>query len=114
MAGNSVGEQLVKSQMVSLYGKTVQKDFNTKAKLWNENTLQKNFTEDLKFEKIRDDQYYVEVKNELKEMHITQEDKDTEIDDENKHKKTNTTSLMPSHLGVFILAHSKRIMNNFI
>ena len=38
-----------------------------------------------------------------------------EITDVIDHSQSNgTTKLLPSHLGVFILSHPKRIMNNFI
>ena len=40
---------------------------------------------------------------------------ENEITDVIDHSQSSgTTKLLPSHLGVFILSHSKRIMNNFI
>lgn len=90
--GNKVGYALVKLLLNSLYGKMVQKDINTKTHLWNEQTLKKNYTDDIKYEKIYSDKYYVEedIGDSLPEI------------------------LMPSHLGSFILSHSKRIMNDVI
>ena len=89
---NKVGYAIVKLLLVSLYGKMVQKDIKTKTHLWNENTLKKNYTDNVKYEKIGDDLYYVEedIGDDLPKL------------------------LMPSHLGSFILSHSKRIMNNVI
>ena len=100
---NKVGDSLVKLLLNSLYGKMIQKDMNTKAHIWNDNTFNNRYDPDLlkKFERINDDQYYVEMKKEI-----------TDVID---HSQSNgTTKLLPSHLGVFILSHSKRIMNNFI
>ena len=90
--GNKVGYALVKLLLNALYGKMVQKDINTKNHLWNEETLKKNYTDDIKYEKISNEKYYVE------------EDLGDNLPD----------LLMPSHLGSFILSHSKRIMNDVI
>lgn len=89
---NKVGYALVKLLLNALYGKMVQKDINTKTHLWNEETLKKNYTDDIKYQKIYDDKYYIEedIGDSLPKL------------------------LMPSHLGSFILSHSKRIMNDVI
>jgi len=101
--GNTVGDELIKLLMNSLYGKTVQKDITTKYHLWNENTLRKNFTQEVKdYEKLNDEQYLAKVEMEDDEFLKTNIVKDGK------------TSFMPSHLGSFILSHSRRIMNNFI
>ena len=76
---------------------------NTKAHIWNGNTFNNRCDPDLlkKFERINDEQYYVEMEKKI-----------TDVVD--RSLSDGTTKLLPSHLGVFILSHSKRIMNNFI
>jgi hypothetical protein len=104
--GNVVGSELIKLLLNSLYGKTVQKDIVTNYHLWNENTLRKNYTTDVKnFEEVQNDLYLVEINN-----------SEDEFIDKNiiNYRGKKCTSLMPSHLGAFILSHSKRIMNNYI
>ncbi|ESO91852.1 hypothetical protein LOTGIDRAFT_163211 [Lottia gigantea] len=93
--GNIVGSNCVKLLGNSLYGKSIQKDRNTRNHLWNEVTFQTNY------EKINDTQYLVET--EIEEKEITAED-----------HSTKSTGVTPSHLGSFVLSHSKKIMNNFI
>ncbi|ESO87379.1 hypothetical protein LOTGIDRAFT_166527 [Lottia gigantea] len=85
----------------SLYGKSIQKDIFTTRHLWNEATLQVNFDSRVKtyLIKINDTQYIVET--EIEEKEITTKD-------------SKSTRLTPSHLGSFVLSHSKKIMNNFI
>ncbi|ESO93917.1 hypothetical protein LOTGIDRAFT_153390 [Lottia gigantea] len=98
--GNIVGSNCMKLLGNSLYGKSIQKDLFTTRHLWNEATLQANFDSPVKtYEKINDTQYIVET--EIEEKEITTED-------------SKSTRLTPSHLGSFVLSHSKKIMNNFI
>ncbi|ESP04491.1 hypothetical protein LOTGIDRAFT_170735 [Lottia gigantea] len=98
--GNIVGSNCMKLLGNSLYGKSIQKDIFTTRHLWNEATLQANFDSRVKtYEKINDTQYVVET--EIEEKEITTED-------------SKSTRLTPSHLGSFVLSHSKKIMNNFI
>ncbi|ESO87634.1 hypothetical protein LOTGIDRAFT_175942 [Lottia gigantea] len=97
--GNIVGSNCMKLLCNSLYGKSIQKDRNTRNHLWN---FQANFDSLVKnYEKINDTQYSVET--EIEEKEITAED-----------HSTKSTILTPSHLGSFILSHRKKIMNNFI
>ena len=65
---SKVGDNLIKSLMNSLYGKTVQKDIKTESHLWNEATLKKIIIEDLfvSCDKINEDQWYVEMKKLMK------------------------------------------------
>ncbi|ESO91456.1 hypothetical protein LOTGIDRAFT_153900 [Lottia gigantea] len=98
--GNIVGSNCMKLLGNSLYGKSIQKDIFTTRHLWNEATLQANFDSRVKtYEKINDTQYIVET--EIEEKEITTED-------------SKSIRLTPSHLGSFLLSHSKKIMNNFI
>ena len=100
---NKVGDELVKLLLNSLYGKMIQKDMNVKAYIWNVNTFNSKCNPDVlkKFEQINEEQYYVEMKKEI-----------TDVFDQLPTDKK--TKLSPSQLGVFILSHSKRLMNNFI
>ncbi|ESP02769.1 hypothetical protein LOTGIDRAFT_156714 [Lottia gigantea] len=98
--GNIVGSNCMKLLGNSLYGKSIRKDIFTTRHLWNEATLQANFDSRVKtYEKINDTQYIVET--EIEEKEITTED-------------SKSTRLTPSHLGSFVLTHSKKIMNNII
>ncbi|ESP02059.1 hypothetical protein LOTGIDRAFT_157200 [Lottia gigantea] len=82
----------------SLYGKSIQKDINTSRHLWSEATLKANFDSHVKsYEKVKDSQYIVQMNDEEKEF-----------------IPPKSTRLTPSHLGSFVLSHSKKIMNNFI
>ena len=62
-----------------------------------------NYDEDLfvSCDKLNEDQWYVEMKKADEDVN--------HIDNEEEY-----TDLLPSHLGVFILSHSKRLMNNFL
>ena len=110
--GNKVGDLLVKLQLNSLYGKCVQKDIDTLTHLWKESTLEKRYTKLIKnFENVKSDIYLVE--EELEETEVMNKNK-KQLKQNNAEQIDEYTKLMPSHLGVFILAHSRRIMNNFI
>ncbi|ESO90900.1 hypothetical protein LOTGIDRAFT_163788 [Lottia gigantea] len=75
------------------------KDINTSRHLWSEAIFKANFDSHVKsYEKGNDSQYLVEMNEEEKEF-VPPED---------------FTRLTPTHLGAFILSHSKKIMNNFI
>ncbi|ESO92183.1 hypothetical protein LOTGIDRAFT_162839 [Lottia gigantea] len=82
----------------SLYGKSIQKDITTSRHPWSEATLKANYDSHVKsYEKVNDSQYIVEINEEEKEF-----------------ISPKSTRLTPSHLGSFVLSHSKKIMNNFI
>ena len=88
--------------MNSLYGKTIQKDITTTSHLWCGKSLSENYDETIKsFEPFHSNLFYVEKKKDEKEYYEDEQGKQC-------------TTLSPSQLGVFILSHSKRIMNNFI
>ena len=96
----------------SLYGKCVQKDIDTLTHLWKESTLVKKYTELIKnYENGKNDIYLVE--EELEETEFINKNKKY-LEQNNGEQINEYTKLMPSHLRVFILAHSRRIMNNFI
>ncbi|ESO88608.1 hypothetical protein LOTGIDRAFT_165392 [Lottia gigantea] len=79
----------------SLYGKSIQKDTTTSRHLWSEVTLKANFDSHvIHYERVNDSQYIVE--------------------EEKEFIPPKSTRLTPSHLGLFVLSHSKKIMNNFI
>ncbi|ESO94776.1 hypothetical protein LOTGIDRAFT_161026 [Lottia gigantea] len=81
----------------SLYGKS--RDRNTSLHLWNEETFRLNYDKHVKkYDKLNETQYIVEINDEEKEFVLPKD----------------STRLTPTHLGTFILSHSKRIMNNFI
>ncbi|ESO82642.1 hypothetical protein LOTGIDRAFT_155656 [Lottia gigantea] len=74
------------------------KDITTSRHLWSEATLKANYDSHVKsYEKVNDSQYIVEINEEEKEF-----------------IPPKSTRLTPSHLGSFVLSHSKKIMNNFI
>ncbi|ESO89867.1 hypothetical protein LOTGIDRAFT_164555 [Lottia gigantea] len=99
---NIVGSNCMKLLGNSLYGKSIQKDRKTRNHLWNEVTFQAYFDSHVKnYEKINDTQYFVETEIEEKELNA-------------EDHSTKSTRLTPSHLGSFVLSHSKKIMNNFI
>ncbi|ESO94743.1 hypothetical protein LOTGIDRAFT_160977 [Lottia gigantea] len=84
---------------ISLYGKSIQRDRNTSLHLWNEETFRLNYDKHVKkYDKLNETQYIVEINDEEKEF-VPPKD---------------STRLTPTHLGTFILSHSKKIMNNFI
>ncbi|ESP03478.1 hypothetical protein LOTGIDRAFT_171415 [Lottia gigantea] len=94
--GNIVGSNCMKLLGNSLYGKSIQKDRNTRNHLWNEVTFQANFDSHVKnYEKINDTQYFVET--EIEEKEITAED-----------HSTKSTGLTPSHLGSFVYLTVKK------
>ncbi|ESO85031.1 hypothetical protein LOTGIDRAFT_176084 [Lottia gigantea] len=95
--GDVVASNCMKLLGNSLYGKSIQKDINTSRHLWSEATFKANFDSHVKsYEKVNDSQYIVDMNEEEKEF---------------VPPKDFTT---PTHLGAFILSHSKKIMNNFI
>ncbi|ESP04158.1 hypothetical protein LOTGIDRAFT_170990 [Lottia gigantea] len=98
--GNIVGSNCMKLLGNSLYGKSIQKDITTSRHLWSEATLKANFDSHVKsFPKVNETQYIVEINEEEKEFDCT---------------PPKSTRLTPSHLGSFVLSHSKKIMNKFI
>ncbi|ESP00355.1 hypothetical protein LOTGIDRAFT_173258 [Lottia gigantea] len=98
--GNIVGSNCMKLLGNSLYGKSIQKDITTSRHLWSEATLKANFDSHVKsYPKVNETQYIVEINEEEKEFDCT---------------PPKSTRLAPSHLGSFVLSHSKKIMNNFI
>ncbi|ESO94750.1 hypothetical protein LOTGIDRAFT_160992 [Lottia gigantea] len=98
--GNIVGSNCMKLLGNSLYGKSIQKDITTSRHLWSEATLKANFDSHVKsYPKVNETQYIVEINEEEKEFDCI------------PHKSTRLTL---THLGSFVLSHSKKIMNNFI
>ncbi|ESP02067.1 hypothetical protein LOTGIDRAFT_157208 [Lottia gigantea] len=94
--GNMVGSNCMKLLGNSLYGKSIQKDITTSRHLWSEATLKANYDSHVKsYEKVNDSQYIVEINEEAKEFILPKD----------------STRLTPSHLGSFVLSHSKKIMN---
>ena len=95
---NDVMQILVKLLMNSLYGENIRKDIEEKFACKSEMWMQTEYDERVKdYWKVSGINYIVKM-----------------IDDkglEDDFKKLNT---MPLHLGAFVLANSKRIMNNFI
>jgi hypothetical protein len=109
----TVGNELIKLLMNSLYGKTVQRDIEFVVHIWSECTLKQNYDDLLmSYCKIQGDKYIVTRKKEKKAVDVSKEElKDGILQSSKKDKKSRD---VPLHLGSFILAHSKRIMNNFI
>ncbi|ESO98773.1 hypothetical protein LOTGIDRAFT_158719 [Lottia gigantea] len=98
--GNIVGSNCMKLLGNSLYGKSIQKDITTSRHLWSEATLKANFDSHVKsYPKVNETQYIVEINEEEKEFDCT---------------PPKCTRLTASHLGSFVLSHSKKIINNFI
>jgi hypothetical protein len=108
--GNKVGDELIKLLLNSLYGKTVQKDIVSSIHVWSTKTLQDNY-DDLIMARweIKPGMWLVQRKKETEAIDVTKNESRSGI--LNKEKKS---SDVPHHLGSFILAHSRRIMNNFI
>ena len=109
----TVGNELIKLLMNSLYGKTVQRDIEFITYIWSECTLKQNY-DDLVMDycKLQGDNYIVRRKKEKKAVDVSKEDlADGPLQSTEKSKMSRE---VPLHLGSFILAHSKRIMNNFI
>ncbi|ESP02397.1 hypothetical protein LOTGIDRAFT_172055 [Lottia gigantea] len=97
--GDLVASNCMKLLGNSLYGKSIQRDRNTSLHLWNEETFRLNYDKHVKkYDKLNETQYIVEINDEEKEF-VPPKD---------------FTRLTPTHLGTFILSHSKKIMNNFI
>jgi hypothetical protein len=95
---NDVMQTLVKLMLNSLYGKTIQKDINKEVHIWSEATLREKFDERVvDYSRLPCGKYIVELK----------EEDGVDVEEDKK-------GFTPSHLGVFILSYSKRIMNNFI
>ena len=95
---NDLMQGLVKLIMVSLYGVQIRKDINESYSCKSETWMKTEFDENvLDFWKIPNGNYIVRMK------------KDDGLDDDCDIKNTFTAVL-----GAFILANSRRIMNNFI
>jgi hypothetical protein len=88
--------------MNSLYGKQVQKDNNHQFYIWSKQTLQNNFDDTIM------DYHHLDS-----EMYVVQKKNDPGLDCKKENNKPKTKEV-PIHLGSFILAHSKRLMNNII
>jgi hypothetical protein len=111
--GNKVGDDMVKLLMNSLYGKTVQRDIDTQIFIWSTKTLKDNYDETiLSRHKIQNDMWIVEKKKEKKNIDVSRQSLKEGLVKSSKKEKT--SSQVPLHLGSFILAHSRRIMNNFL
>jgi DNA polymerase type B, organellar and viral len=95
---NDIMQNLVKLMLNSLYGKTIQKDINKEVHIWSEETLREKFDERIvDYSRLPCGKYIVELK----------EEEGVDVEEVKK-------GLNPSHLGIFILSYSKRIMNRFI
>ncbi|ESO92302.1 hypothetical protein LOTGIDRAFT_162604 [Lottia gigantea] len=93
--GNIVGSNCMK-----LSGNSIQKDITTSRHLWSEASLKANFDSHVKnYPKVNETQHIVQINEEEKEFDCI---------------PPKSTRLTPSHLGSFVLSHSKKIMNNFI
>ncbi|ESP04427.1 hypothetical protein LOTGIDRAFT_170820 [Lottia gigantea] len=94
--GNIVGSNCMKLLGNSLYGKSIQKDITTSRHLWSEATLKANFDSHVKsYPKVNETQYIVQINDEEKEFDCI---------------PPKSTRLTPSHLGSFVLSHSKKIL----
>ncbi|ESO90775.1 hypothetical protein LOTGIDRAFT_163657 [Lottia gigantea] len=94
--GNIVGSNCMKLLGNSLY--SIQKDITASRHLWSEVTLKANFDSHvIHYEKVNDSQYIVEINEEEKEFDCT---------------PLKSTRLTPSHLGSFVLSHSKNIIDS--
>jgi hypothetical protein len=111
--GDEVGQDLIKLLLNSLYGKTVQKDIGHSMHVWSTKKLKANY-DDLIMSRteIRDGVWIVQRKKEVDNVDVTKEESENDII--KKGKKEKTCSEVPHHLGSFILAHARRLMNNFI
>ncbi|ESO91120.1 hypothetical protein LOTGIDRAFT_153554 [Lottia gigantea] len=75
-------------------------NITTSRHLWSEATLKaNNDSHVINYEKVNDSQFIVKINEEEKEFDCT---------------PPKSIRLTPSHLGSFVLSHSKKIMNNFI
>ena len=95
---NDLMQGLVKSIMNSLYGVQIRKDINESYSCKSETWMKTEFDENvLDYWKLPKENYIVKMK------------KDDGLDDDCDIKNS-----LPAVLGAFILANSRRIMNNFI
>ena len=63
---NDVGSNLVKTNMNSLYGRTILKDINHSFHIWNENMLKKNFDDTImNYDKLQSGKYVVQKKDDI-------------------------------------------------
>ena len=91
-------QELVKLIMNSLYGVQIRKDINESFSCESENWMKTDFDENvLDYWKLPNGNYIVKMK------------KDDGLDDDCDNKNT-----LPADLRAFILANSRRIMNEFI
>ena len=115
---NKVGDDMVKLLLNALYGKTVQKDIDKEMYVWNEDTLRRNFDDTiLSYHQIRKVSmagkatYIVEKRKEKEHIDVTKKNQREGLIGKTKSMKSRE---VPIHLGSFILAHSRRTLNNFL
>ena len=95
---NDLMQGLVELNMNSLYGVQIRKDINESYSCKSETWMKTEFDENvLEYWKLPKENYIVKMK------------KEDGLDDDCDIKNT-----LPAHLGAFILANSRRIINNFI
>ncbi|ESP02102.1 hypothetical protein LOTGIDRAFT_157251 [Lottia gigantea] len=92
--GNIVGSNCMKLLGNSLYSKSIQKDITTSRHLRSEATLKANFDSHVKsYPKVNETQYILEINEEENIFDCI---------------PPKSTRLTPSHLGSFVLSHSKK------
>jgi hypothetical protein len=106
--GNKVASDMVKLPMNGLYGRTIMKDINHTFHIWGESTLMRQYDENvMSLEQLKSGKYVVQRKQDIG-VDVTKS--------QYKQQKTvnNQTREVPNHLGSYILAHSKRLMNDIL
>ena len=93
--------------------KTIQKDINKEIHIWSTSTLKNNYDDSIpERHELLPNIWIVMRRKDKEQVDVTkQEMKDGLI---KSSKEDDESREVPLHLGSFILAHSKRIMNNFI
>ena len=96
--GKDLLQNLAKKIGLSVYGGNIIKDINEEYKCVSEIWMRENFDDRIKeWFPLKNGNLIVKLQD------------DEGVDDFNKAKAINT---MPSHFGIYILSHSKRLMNN--
>ena len=96
--GKDLLQNLAKKIGLSVYGGNIRKDIDEEYKCVTENWMRENFDDRIKeWFALKNGNFIVKLED------------DEGVDDYDKTKSINT---MPSHFGIFILSHSKRLMNN--
>jgi hypothetical protein len=110
--GNSVGSDNAKLNMNGLYGGIIQKDSDSRLHIWKTKTLLENYDESIMSRcEIKKGLWIVQRKIERANIDVTKDESENGII--SKGRKDDTTSKVPHHDGSFVLAHARRIMNNY-